>query len=224
MTSRPPLSREQSRQVDVLAAEKYHMPGVILMENAGRGAAEVLREQKPQRVLVCCGPGNNGGDGYVIARHLDLHGVEVKIALFAPRDRISGDAAVNFAIVEASTVEILDFADGENLGLFDEQLNQVDWVVDAMLGTGVTSAPREPIASVIRRINASVAKVLAVDIPSGLNCDTGEPNEPTIEADLTATFVTPKIGYSQETAKRYLGELHVIDIGTPSALLREIIP
>ncbi|MFN3153425.1 NAD(P)H-hydrate epimerase [Bremerella sp.] len=222
MSDRPLLTREQSRAVDVLAAEKYHIPGVILMENAGRGSAELLLARQPKQVLICCGPGNNGGDGYVIARHLDLAGVPVKVALLCPRDRIQGDALINFTIIEAAGIEILDFADEPLCPSFEEQLDQADWVIDAMLGTGVTSPPREPIASAIHQINASAAQVMAIDIPSGLDCDEGEPNEPTIVADFTATFVTSKPGYAKPSAEPYLGEVHIVDIGTPRALLREV--
>ncbi|RCS42184.1 NAD(P)H-hydrate epimerase [Bremerella cremea] len=223
MTFRPPLSREQSRAVDQLAADKYHIPGVILMENAGRGCAELLIAQAPKQVLIACGPGNNGGDGYVIARHLDLAGIAVKIALFCPRERIKGDALINFRIVEAAGIEILDCSDEPLSADFAAALSEADWVVDALLGTGVTSAPREPIASAIGAINASSSGVLAIDIPSGLDCDTGQPHDPTIEAHLTATFVTPKPGYEQETAKPFVGEVHVLDIGTPRKLLAEVL-
>lgn len=223
MIPRPPLTREQSRAVDVIAADKYHIPGVILMENAGRGCAELIAAKRPSHVLICCGPGNNGGDGYVIARHLDLSGIQVTVALFCTRKRIQGDALVNFKIIEASDIEILDCADEPLCRSFSEALSQVDWVVDAMLGTGVTSAPREPIASAIRAINASPANVFAIDIPSGLDCDTGVPNDPTIIANVTATFVTTKQGYLQDTAKQVLGEVHIVDIGTPQTLLREVL-
>ncbi|PQO26108.1 NAD(P)H-hydrate epimerase [Blastopirellula marina] len=222
MSDRPLLTRQQSRAVDTIAAEKYHIPGVILMENAGRGCAELLLSHSPASVLICCGPGNNGGDGYVIARHLDLLGVPVKIALFCPRERIHGDALINFRIIEAAGIEILDFADEPLCEWFASRLHEADWVVDAMLGTGVTSPPREPMASAIRQINAASAQVMAIDIPSGLDCDTGQPNTPTIEANFTATFVTSKPGYAKPSAKPYVGEVHVVDIGTPQALLGEI--
>ncbi len=223
MTARAALTREQSRAVDQLAAEKYHIPGVILMENAGRGSAELLTAQAPKQVLIACGPGNNGGDGYVIARHLDLAQVSVKIALFCARERIKGDALINFKIAEAAGIEIIDCSNEPLSAEFETALAEADWVVDALLGTGVTSAPREPIAAAIRAINASPARVLAIDIPSGLDCDTGQPNEPTTQANLTATFVTPKPGYEQETARPYVGEVHVIDIGTPRKLLKEVL-
>ncbi|QDU74948.1 Bifunctional NAD(P)H-hydrate repair enzyme Nnr [Bremerella volcania] len=222
MSDRPLLTREQSRAVDVLAAEKYHIPGVILMENAGRGSAELLIARRPASVLICCGPGNNGGDGYVIARHLDLAGIPVRIALLCPRQRIQGDALINFTILEAAGIEILDFADESLCPSFAQSLDRADWVIDAMLGTGVTSPPREPIASAIGQVNAATAQVMAIDIPSGLDCDSGVPYEPTIVADFTATFVTSKPGFAKPSAEPYVGEVHVVDIGTPQALLREV--
>jgi len=222
MMKRPVLSREQSRSVDTLAAEKYHIPGVILMENAGRGSAQLLHARQPKRVLICCGPGNNGGDGYVIARHLDLLGVPVKLALFCDRERIEGDALINFKILEAAGIEILDCGNEPLCQSLAAELEQADWVIDAMLGTGVSSPPREPIASAIRQINAAEAQVMAVDIPSGLDCDTGEPNDPTIQAEFTATFVTSKPGYEKPSARPFVGKVHVVDIGTPMAMLREV--
>lgn len=222
MNDRPILTRQQSRAVDALAATKYHIPGVILMENAGRGSAELLVARNPSNVLICCGAGNNGGDGFVIARHLDLLGVPVKVALLCTRDRIQGDALINFTILQAAGIEILDFADEPLCQWFAARLHESDWVVDAMLGTGVTSPPREPIASAIRQINASSAQVMAIDIPSGLDCDTGQPNDPTIKADFTATFVTSKPGYEKASAQPYVGEVQVVDIGTPQAMLREV--
>jgi len=219
MISRPALSRAQSRQIDEIANEKYLIPGIILMENAGRGCAELLAKQAPSSVLICCGPGNNGGDGYVIARHLNLLGIPVEVALLCPKDRIRGDAKINFDILSTSDIPIHEPNETNPTAGLSEFLGQADWIVDSLLGTGVTSPPRAPIATAIRLMNASGKKILAVDIPSGLNCDTGEPNEPTIQSDITATFVTPKIGYSIEAAKQCLGQVEIIDIGTPTALL-----
>jgi len=221
MDSRPALTRSQSRQIDEIALNKYSIPGVLLMENAGRGCAEIIARQLPDSVLVCCGPGNNGGDGYVIARHLDQLGVPVEVATFCQVDRIQGDAKINFDILSKTEIAI-ERIDTENCqGTFQPMLERADWVVDAMLGTGVTSAPREPIATAIRMINESQKHVAAIDIPSGLDCDSGQPLEPTIRAKLTTTFVTPKTGFASEAAQEYLGTLYIIDIGIPRALLQE---
>lgn len=224
MSARAALTRQQSRAIDQVASEQFHIPGVILMENAGRGTAEILLDRQPRKVLICCGPGNNGGDGFVIARHLDLHQVPITIALFCPRQRLKGDALINFRIVEAAGLEILDCSGGTNWEPFDQALSEADWVVDALLGTGVTSPPREPVATAIRRISTAPARVLAVDVPSGLDCDTGQPHDPAIVADVTVTFVTTKAAYDRPEAQRMLGELHVVDIGTPRAVLEKALP
>jgi len=221
MTSRPALTREQSRQVDQLASERFLIPGIVLMENAGRGCAELIHSLKPQpqQVLVCCGPGNNGGDGYVIARHLDLLGITASVIRYCEEDRIQGDARVNYDILKRAGTKILDGTAPNSEAALRTALDQTDVVVDAMLGTGVTSAPREPIAGAIRQINDHNLIVVAIDTPSGLDCDCGTPNDPTIRAFITATMVSPKTGFLEPAAKPYVGQVQVIDIGTPRALL-----
>jgi NAD(P)H-hydrate epimerase len=218
------LTREQVRELDRRAIEEYGVPGVVLMENAGRGAAEVLMRLNPERrlILICCGAGNNGGDGFVIARHLDNRGYRVKVWLAADTSKLSADAEVNYQIVARSRIEfwacpppalerplsdVLTFHDG--------------WIVDALFGTGLTGPVRDPYDRVIAAINAARSPVLAVDIPSGLDCDTGEPLGPTVRATHTVTFVAPKAGFANPKAREWLGEVHVADIGAPRALLEQ---
>jgi len=224
MTSRPPLTREQSRKVDQLAIEQFLIPGAVLMENAGRGCAELIHALKPQprNVLICCGPGNNGGDGYVIARHLDLLGISVEVMRFCDEDRIGGDAQINYQILQRASFTIVDGTAADSQNRLADALDRADLVVDALLGTGVTSAPREPIAGAIRQINDHKRKVVAIDTPSGLDCDSGQPNDPTIQAEITATMVSPKIGFQAASAQPFVGQLHVIDIGTPRSLLDQV--
>jgi NAD(P)H-hydrate epimerase len=241
------LTREQVRELDRQAIEEYGVPGVVLMENAGRGAAELLMRLNPERrpVVVVCGKGNNGGDGFVIARHLDLNGWPVAVLLQAPPDQLSGDAAVNYRIIAASRLPILDVSHGttpsddpqqpwpderlERLVAEVTQFNQAlagkqapGWIVDALFGTGLSGPIRDPLAGAVEGINTGATagvKVLAVDIPSGLDCDTGQPLGPTVRAHHTATFVAPKIGFSAPEAREWLGEVHVVHIGAPRALL-----
>src|SRR5947208_6172474 len=164
------ITRNQVRELDRRAIEEFGVPGVVLMENAGRGAAEVLlRLGVTGRVVVCCGKGNNGGDGFVIARHLDNHGVAVRVLYFGKPEALTGDAAINFEIVRRSGLPLTVFS--ETVPALD--LADAEWVVDALLGTGVTGPARPPLDRVIAAINAGGAKVLAVDVPSGLDCDTG---------------------------------------------------
>ena len=154
------------------------------MENAGRGVAELLlRLGVTGPVVVCCGKGNNGGDGFVIARHLDNAGVAVRVLLFARPEDLHGDAAVKYRILERSgpPIEILPGSDIDETSLRRE-LETAEWVVDALFGSGLQGPVRPPFDQIIAAINASGARVLAVDIPSGLDADTGQPLGPTIRA------------------------------------------
>src|SRR5438067_5771250 len=169
------LSRDEARALDRRAIDLFGVPGVVLMENAGRGMAELLRTLGVRGpVVVCCGKGNNGGDGFVIARHLDNHGVAVRVLYFGKPEALTGDAAINFEIVRRSRLPLTVFSD--TVPALD--LSDAEWVVDALLGTGVTGPARPPLDRVIAAINAGTAKVLAVDLPSGLDCDTGLPLGP----------------------------------------------
>src|SRR5262245_61559593 len=179
------LTREQSRELDRRAIEEYGVPSIVLMENAGRGMAQLLHALGIQgSVVICCGKGNNGGDGFVIARHLDNAGVDVRVRLFARPEDLAGDGATNWPILEKGGIERQVHPDAtfDEARLCDE-LAAAHWVVDALFGTGLRGPVRPPFDRVITAINASRAKVLAVDIPSGLDCDTGRPMGPTVRAD-----------------------------------------
>ncbi len=220
----PSLSREEVRALDRRAIEEYSVPGVVLMENAGRGATEALLSLGVSGpVVICCGKGNNGGDGFVIARHLDNRQVPVNVLLFASPEELTGDAAINYAILARSGLPIEIHAgrelDGEALR---RKLASANWIVDALFGTGLSGAVRTPFDQVIAVINATAARVLAVDIPSGLDCDTGEPLGPTVRAQHTVTFVARKKGFDSPLAQEWLGQVHVADIGAPRRLLETI--
>jgi NAD(P)H-hydrate epimerase len=212
------------REFDRFAIQTCHVPGVVLMENAGRGAAEVLMRLNPERrpVLVVCGAGNNGGDGFVIARHLDLHGYPIMAWLAAPAHKLSPDATANFHVVTRSGIRHFACEPPAADRLSNDLLTFQDgWIADALFGTGLTGPLREPYDRVVAAINAGTAKVLAVDIPSGLDCDTGRPLGPTVRADHTVTFVAPKAGFAAPEAREWLGEVHVVGIGAPRKLLEE---
>jgi NAD(P)H-hydrate epimerase len=213
------LSRDEVREIDRRAIDEFGMPGVVLMENAGRGTAELLVHfgcKGP--VAVCAGKGNNGGDGFVIARHLENRGIPVSILLCCQPDQLSGDAAVNFRIVKAAGTPLRVFDAASDAHASD--LENAEWIVDALLGTGTRGAVREPFASIINQINSSPARVLAVDLPSGLDCDTGQPLGPCVRADHTATFVALKRGFVEPASKEWTGAVHVIDIGVPRTMLQ----
>jgi len=212
------LSRSQVRDLDRRAIDELGVPGVVLMENAGRGAAELLVSLGIHgRVLICCGKGNNGGDGFVIARHLAHRGVNVQVLLSAPQEELSGDALINLTILERGQYPF-QILTNSLVGLHEE-LARSEWVVDALFGTGLSGPVRPPFDRIIEAINARASHVLAVDIPSGLDCDTGNPLGATIRAEHTATFVAPKVGFANPAAAPYVGLVHVVDIGLPCILL-----
>lgn len=216
------LTRDQARALDRRAIDGIGVPGVVLMENAGRGIAELVRSLGVfGTVAVCCGPGNNGGDGFVIARHLDNARVPVRVFLFSDPARLSGDAAVNHRVLTAGgvPVEVVQEPDAEELR---RGLATAGWVVDALFGSGQRGPVRPPFDRVVAAINGSGAKVVAVDLPTGLDCDTGRPEGPTVRAGHTATIAAEKQGFANPEAGAWLGRVHVIDMGVPRRMLEEL--
>jgi NAD(P)H-hydrate epimerase len=217
------LSREQVRQIDRRAIDDFGMSGLVLMENAGRGVVETmlgLGVRGP--VVICCGKGNNGGDGFVIARHLDARGTPVRVLLFADPAQLQGDAAANWSILDKAGVPYDVFDVTVTVEELLPRLADADWIVDALLGTGATGEPKPPYDVAIRAINRAVKKVMAVDLPSGLDCDTGAAAKETIVAERTCTFVAAKPGFATAGAEHFTGRVHVIDIGVPRRLMEEI--
>jgi NAD(P)H-hydrate epimerase len=224
------INREQSREVDRRAMEEYGMSGLVLMENAGRGVVDVLcRLAETEfgrplgRIVICCGKGNNAGDGFVIARHLDLRGHRVRVLVWAEEAELAGDAGTNYAILKKCGVPIELFGSHHDAARVQEQLAGADWVVDALLGTGARGEPRPPLDAVIDQINVASASRLAVDLPSGLDCDTGAAARHTIRADETCTFIATKRGFLAGGAAQYTGRVHVLDIGAPRRLVEEVV-
>jgi NAD(P)H-hydrate epimerase len=207
------------------------------MENAGRGVAESLLHLDPKilvplasqpNVEILCGKGNNGGDGFVIARHLEIRGVRCRTVLLNDPHGLTGDARTNYEILKRSDVPIANWAEvvaeweGNRSQVTAETIRAGIWIIDALLGTGSSGDPRPPLDDTIRAMNRQPARRLAVDIPSGLDCDTGQPGSPTVRADHTCTFVARKQGFKTATAQTYTGCVEVIDIGTPPRLLSEL--
>lgn len=214
--------------MDQMAIEQFGMPGVVLMENAGRGAAlktiEVLGGSiEGRRIAIACGGGNNGGDGFVIARHLHNAGAAVTIFLAAHAEQIRGDAAVHYRIARQMGLPLVSCMTAGQVEQAVGPLRQSDCIIDALLGTGFSGQVRSPLAELIEQINAAAlhgTQVVAVDVPSGLDCDSGTAAGTAVRAGLTVTFVAPKVGLLKDTAARYVGRIAVVDIGVP----REIVP
>ncbi|MAT15777.1 MAG: NAD(P)H-hydrate epimerase [Planctomyces sp.] len=218
MTSELYLSRKEVRAVDQAAMEQYHLPGIVLMENAGLNAVRYIEKLGDfQKIVVCAGKGNNGGDGFVIARHLQFLGREVHILLFADPEKLSGDARTNYEICRAGELPLTIHAtaDPEELDLksITTELTSADLVIDALLGTGTRGEVREPYATLIAAINDAARPVVAIDLPSGLDCDSGEPLGPTIKAWETVTMVAHKKGFANAESKPYTGKVTVVPIG-----------
>lgn len=204
------LTRQQCRDLDRRAMEEFGMSGLVLMENAGRGCVDVLeRLDIDGSVDIVCGKGNNAGDGFVIARHLLIRGYDCRVLLVGSPADLHGDAATNFAILKKLNAPI------EQVDAASRAASDAAWILDALLGTGAVGDPRPPFDAAIDWMNTQKARKLAVDVPSGLDCDTGQPSRHTVRADHTCTFAAMKVGFLQPAAKPYIGQVHVCDIGFP---------
>ncbi len=217
------LTSEQSRTVDRIAIEQYAVPGLVLMENAGRGSTELLLQEQPGKVVIVCGKGNNAGDGFVIARHLDNTGISVEILMLVPMEDLSGDARTNCDIVHKfglSTRVVDPSSESESI---QESLKQADWIVDALLGTGIRGEVREPFATMIDLVNQAGKPIFAVDIPSGLDADTGDILGHAIQATRTATFVALKTGLTQNSGPKQAGSIDIVSIGVPKRIVDDVL-
>ncbi len=214
------MSRDQVRSVDRWAIEEIGLPGIALMENAGRSCAGFIMDRLGHKttrgICIFCGAGNNGGDGYVIARHLRNAGYVVCVVLCADREKVRGDARINLDVLGALGADVreLDPGGADVRALVTALAQGADIVVDALFGTGLQGPLREDYRRLVEAINGLKVPVLAVDIPSGLDCDTGQPLGAAIRADWTVTFVAMKKGFTVSAeAAQYTGQVHVASIG-----------
>jgi NAD(P)H-hydrate epimerase len=217
------LTRAQTRAFDHRAITEFGIPSLVLMENAGRATVDVLQALGVRGpVVVCCGKGNNGGDGLVIARHLANRSIPVEALLFAPPDQLSEDAAAQWRIVQHLQLPARIWTGDEKH--LKELFTQAEWIVDALFGTGLQGSLRAPFDRIVEGINSSKRRVLAVDIPSGLDADTGLPMGSTVRAEHTVTFVAPKVGFANPAAAEWLGQVHIADIGVALHLAQKVGP
>jgi NAD(P)H-hydrate epimerase len=214
------LTRAQVREIDRLSIGQYHIPGIVLMENAARATADVACEMlgnaRGRQILILCGGGNNGGDGLAVARHLHNRGANISIALTIDPAKYHGDALINWQIVSAMRLPCHP--------ALPETIAQssADLLIDAIFGTGLTAPPRDPFPALVEAVEKSARPVLAIDLPSGLDCDTGHPPGACIRATRTITFVAEKIGFAAPSARPYLGAVTIGDIGCPAQLITQI--
>jgi ADP-dependent NAD(P)H-hydrate dehydratase / NAD(P)H-hydrate epimerase len=214
------VTAEEMRAFDTAAIEEYGIPGVVLMENAGRTTFHILKthlggDVRDLKVSIVAGSGNNGGDGYVIARYLINHGADVNIFLLSPREKIKGDAQVNLHILDRMSPHVYEITDEETFKQAVRRWRQSDVIVDAMLGTGLNSEVRSPFRETIVEINRVDGLRLAVDIPSGLDADTGRILGSAVQADLTVTYGFKKLGMALYPGLECCGKVEVVDISIP---------
>jgi hydroxyethylthiazole kinase-like uncharacterized protein yjeF len=214
------MTRDEVRAVDSWAINTLGIPGVVLMENAGRSCAELIKEKLKEianpKVCIFCGTGNNGGDGYVIARHLLNSSFKVTVIICGDRNKIKGDAKTNLDILErmGQPIEQLNMADEDITGRVRTFAEGADMLVDGLFGTGLRGQLSDEYKQLIESINAQGRPILAVDIPSGLDCDTGEPLGAAIKAIYTVTFVAVKKGFTMSSSvAQYTGQIFVASIG-----------
>ncbi len=222
------VTADEMREMDRQTIESFGLPGRVLMENAGRGAARVLMKKFPDlssiRVAIASGRGNNGGDGFVIARYLAHAGIPVTVYLLSESSRLSGDTADNFNLLAALNIPVREVTNESDFNQVKTEMAHHQLWVDAILGTGLNSEVKGFFKSVINYINKLNRTVLSVDIPSGLHTDSAKPCGTCIRADVTVTFAFPKIGHIQLPGADYTGELHIIDIGIPPHIVENVPP
>ncbi len=222
------LTGEEMRRVDRRTIEGLGIPGLVLMESAGRGVAERLLLDFPDAagrgVLVLCGKGNNGGDGLTAARHLARLGLTPRVLLFARGEEVPGDAAVNLVAARGSGLRVEEILTTEDWTRYLFLLRPRTLVVDALLGTGVVGGARGLLAEVIEDLNEAEATVLSVDLPSGLDANSGEVPGPAVRAHRTYTLCRPKVPLVLKPAAAHSGSWVVIPIGIPDAAVAEEHP
>jgi hydroxyethylthiazole kinase-like uncharacterized protein yjeF len=218
------ITPEKMREADRRAQEEFGIPATILMENAGRAisqaAIEMLPDKREAKIIVVCGRGNNGGDGFVAARHLMNNGIDVSIFLMADTKELRGEARDNYHRAEkiAKTMgKDIKALNEENLSSFKNELEGVYSIIDAIFGTGLAREVGDPEKRIIQMINDSGKPVLAVDVPSGLDAANGKVLGACIKATKTVTFARPKIGFIGN--EKYTGETITADISIPRILL-----
>ena len=217
------MSREEVRAFDSWAINTLGITGAVLMENAGRSCAEFIKKELAgvtnPKVCIFCGTGNNGGDGYVIARHLLNSGFEVVVVLCGDRNKVKGDAKTNLDVLEGlgRSIEQLNLDNSDIPSRVKTFAAGADMLVDGLFGTGLNGQLSDEYKQLIESINAEHRPILAVDIPSGLDCDTGEPLGAAIRASYTVTFVAVKKGFRAAKASAYTGEIFVASIGVEPA-------
>lgn len=219
------VTAAEMAQLDRTTIEKIGIPGIVLMENAARGAARFFTQRVPQvrtgRVTIVAGSGNNAGDGFVLARLFSEQGARVRVVCLKSPEQLRGDALTNFQILGKLRVPVQTWDAERPFEPQFEAISQSDVLIDAILGTGLNSEVRGLYRDIIDAMNATGLPILAVDLPSGLDATTAIPLGTAIKATATATFGQAKIGLLIAPGETFTGRLQVIDIGIPARVVAE---
>ena len=227
------VSISRMKELDRRTIEDIGIASIILMENAGRSVSEAaidtLGDATGKKIAVFCGIGNNGGDGFVAARYLARQGITVNIYIVGEKKRINRDPLVNLRILEKMGVRVEEVLDSAPLALRSNNKSRdilqareasregryrdVDLIIDAIFGVGLKGEVKEPVRSIIRHLNETRIPIISVDVPSGLDADTGEVLGETIRAKKTVTMQYPKKGFNLNKGPGYCGEITPVDIG-----------
>ncbi len=226
-----PLSREAIRELDRRAIQDFAIPGIVLMENAALGCAEVLMELyagEPIRYgppfRIICGPGNNGGDGLALARHIHNRGFPLTLYLVKPKAslRPDSDAGINLKIADRMGLDLRETGPDYPLEDLIKEAISTGTIIDAMLGTGLDRPLRSPYLEWVKAINEAGRPVIAVDIPTGLDANTGQVLGAAIRANHTITMAALKQGFNRAAGPGCTGDVHLVGIGSPRELLKSI--
>lgn len=216
------VKASEIQEMDRLTMQEIGIPGVVLMENAARGAGRLFLEHFDpplgSRIIIICGRGNNGGDGYVVARYLHSAGLSVSVIVLSNFEGVTGDASTNLGIIRRMGLDVREISTLEGWKAFREDFRNYDYIIDGILGTGLNSTVRSLYYDVIQDINMAGRPVMSIDIPSGLHADSGQAMGIAVKADLTVTFGFPKLGQFLYPGIEYVGRLARIDICIPDAV------
>src|ERR1700694_1678975 len=220
------LNSAQMREADRRTIDEIGIPSLVLMENAGRQGVAAMKSMYTdlgeRQVAVLCGRGNNGGDGFVVARTLLQRGVDVSVFLFRNVSEIRGDARTNLEILGRLGLTTVEIADSQAWELHFSEISDCTLIVDAIFGTGLNAPLPGLIESVVADVNASGIAVVAIDLPSGLSADSSEPIGASVEADTTVTLAAPKLPLVLPPGEALSGDIVIADIGIPSDVLEAL--
>lgn len=212
------LSAKETKALDAWATEKLGIPACALMESAGKSAAQIIHQKYPgiKSAVILCYKGNNGGDGAVVARYLNNYGIEVTVLLCTKLKDLKNGAKTNFEVLFASNIKVLENI--KSKAKIKSIIKESDLIVDALLGIGLKGKIVSPLKDIIKLVNQSGKTIISLDIPSGLDADTGEALGIAVQADTTITFAYPKKGFFASNALNYIGKLEIADIGIPKEI------